>query len=198
MTIDFTQLVIINDAQNYGLCLAEPTNAGVKLIGRYYTYCKAYLWDDMYKLFKQFYNPSQCCVVYTRPKNDCYDVTPTFSAERIKLIQDRFSPLEKALGFKTTKLTLVPEHDSLVAQGSVRWLSHLVLFSLFLSILRYNNYNDQFGYDLSLKRLNELTEWYNKTCKGKKLHEGWLPEWESYTHTLGIVDFWKNGKKITA
>jgi hypothetical protein len=176
-----------------GFAIINPNKEGnnYTTVDEFHGNCKAYIWDNIWEYFnKQKYISLQIDrtrVAYSTNKDLNLDV-----------IAQRLEKIEKAFGFRKTKLIqseLISNgiakisYKPLICEGSARWLSSPTLLALWLSAIRYEYHSDTSGYDTAIKNLNFIKEWYkNNHCK-KDLKEGWPAELNKQTHILGICHF---------
>lgn len=154
--------------------------------------CKAYIWDEVWRYFneerKTPLQMDRTRVAYNTPKENLI----------LDAISQRLEKIEKAFGFRKTKLIQselvvngVPKagNTPLICEGSARWLSSPTLLALWLSAIRYKYQSDTSGYDTAIKHLEFIKEWYKNNHRGKDLKEGWPAALKNHTHGLGICDF---------
>lgn len=150
--------------------------------------CKAYLWDYVFYIFNNLKNNMS----YLDKLKDflIQDSLYLYFGGKINAVEDiqkRLAPLETALKFKKIKIYEVENYNGHIFEVSVRWLSHVILFSLVLSAIRNYNMADKNAYTWALENVDTLQKWYKNNCKGKDVKAGWvLKEGDYATHGLGI------------
>lgn len=152
--------------------------------------CKAYLWDCVFLMIN---NDQRYIYGYIKEKLQIEGGTLVAIFNKfieVDKVLERLSFFEKKLRLRKTKVYKF--EFGYIFDGSVRWLAHVNMFSLFLSCIRYSNLADKESVNISTQRIDDLIEWYSKNCKGRGVADGWPKEQIKESHCLGIKSWFNN------